>query len=37
MRISVILDRTWASKGPKTFEKGSFHGCSIGMENFEKF
>ena len=27
VRMSAILDYTWGSKGPKTSQKGPFHGC----------
>ena len=30
-------DHICDSKGPKTSQKGPFHGCWIGTQNFEKF
>ena len=36
MRISVILDHIWGSRGPKSLQKGPLHGCWIGTQNFEK-
>ena len=35
VRISAILDHIWSSKRPKTSQKGSFHICWIGTQNFE--
>ena len=36
-RMSAILDHIWANNGPKTFQRGPFHGCWIGTQNFENF
>ena len=35
VRISVIMDHIWGSKGSKSSQKGRFHGCWIGTQNFE--
>ena len=37
MRISAILDHIWESKSPKSSQKGSFHECWIGTQDFENF
>ena len=37
VRILTILDHISVSKGPKSFQKGLFHGRWIGAHNFENF
>ena len=36
-RMSAILDHIWGNNDPKTFQRGPFHGCWIGTQNFENF
>ena len=35
LRMSAKLDHILGSKVPKSSQKGSFHGCCIGVPNFE--
>ena len=37
VRISATLNHICGSKGSKTFQKGPYHGCWIGTQNFENF
>ena len=34
VKMLAKLEHIWASKGPKTPQKGLFDGCWIGMQNF---